>query len=258
MKHMTKTLFSFAFIAALAFSFSACKKSILDEDEEGTLTAKNVRVQIFPYVGNYLYNPDSLYYLGGAFLKIDNIRIIHSNFYFVNASDTLTPGDPVDYQLNSGRQDVYLYQLPAGSYSGFYRYLIGLPPKTNAKSPSDQPEGSLLKDNSLYRGAGKGYNFVTITGRIQDPAKPGSEPSIPLKWVIATDDLALEYGQSKSFNAVTGKPISFGVIFKLNLLFTGLSPLVNPTINSDPANPNDFKLAETLADNFIQAYVIQL
>jgi hypothetical protein len=255
---MAKTLYSFALIAILAITFSACKKSILDEDEEGTLTAKNVRVQIFPYVGNYLYSSDSLYYLGGAFLKIDDIRMIHSNFYFVNAGDTLTPGDPVEYQLSDGKQDVYLYQLISGSYSGVYKYLIGLPPNVNAKAPSAQPEGSILKDNTLYRGAGKGYNFVTITGRIQDPAKPGSEPTIPLKWVIATDDLALEYGQAKSFNAVTGKPISFGVIFKLDKLFTGLSPLVNPTINSDPANPNDYTLAETLADNFVQAYVIQL
>jgi hypothetical protein len=255
---MAKKIYLLALVAVLALSSSGCKKSLLDENEEGTLTADNVRVRIFPYVHNYLYNSDSLYYLGGAFLKIDDIRIIHSNYYFVNSGDTMSPGGIVDYQLSSGRQDVYLYQLIAGSYSGFYRYLVGLTPTVNAKSPDQQPAGSVLKDQSLYRGAGKGYNFVTITGRIQDPAKPGSEPSIPLKWVIATDDLTLEYGSAKSFNTVTGKPITFDVIFRIDKLFTGLTPLVNPTINADPAKPNDYTLAETLADNFLQAYIIQL
>lgn len=255
---MRKKFFAIVAIASIALAATSCKKSLLNDEEVSTANANNLRVRIFPYVGNYLYNADSLYFLGGAFLKIDDIRIIHSNFYFVNNGDTMSAGEPTDWTLSSGRQDVYLYQLPPGGYSGFFRYLIGLNPSENAKAPEAQPEGSILKDKTLYRGTGKGYNFVTITGRIQDPAKPNAEPSIPLRWLVATDDLALEYGLSKSFNAVTGKPITFDVIFNLEKLFTGLSPLGTPTINADPGNANDYQLAEKLADNFQTAYIIQL
>lgn len=257
MKHTHKTFAYTALLAGLVLLAQGCKKSILDENEESTLTADNVRIKVFPYVNGYLYNPDSLYFLGGANLKIDEIEIVHSNFYFVDQGDTLPAGDPDVWKLSTGN-DVYLYQLPPGSYSGFYRYLIGLNSVTNAKAPADQPETSILRDGKLYRGSGKGYNFVVITGRIQDPDKPNAEPSIPLKWQIATDDLTSEFGMAKSFNLVTGKAVTFDVILQIEMLFNGLAPLATPTISSDPANANDMQKANALKDNFLQAYKLQL
>lgn len=257
MKNYVKYLIPAVIVAISALFIQSCKKSILDENENSTLTADNLRVRIFPYVNGYLYNKDSLYFLGGANLKIDEIEVLHSNFYFVDQGDTLPAGDPTLWKLNGGG-DVYLYQLPPGSYSGVYRYLVGLTSTTNAKAPADQPEGSILRDGKLYRGNGKGYNFVIITGRIQDPNKPNSEPSMPLKWVIATDDLAMQFGMGKSFNLVTGKAVTFDVIFRLEKLFNGMAPIATPTINSDPANANDMQQATKLRDNFLQAYEIQL
>lgn len=244
-------------LLGFSFLFQGCKKSILNEDDASTLTADNIRVRIFPYVNGYLYNKDSLYFLGGAKLKIDEIEVLHSNFYFVEQGDTLPEGEPQVWTLTGG-DDVYLYQLAPGSYSGFYRYLVGLNSVTNAKAPADQPETSILRTSKLYRGNGKGYNFVVITGRIQDPDKPTAEPAIPLKWVIATDDLAMQFGMAKSFNLVTGKAVTFDVIFSLERLFNGMAPLATPTISADPANANDMQQATRLRDNFLQAYILQL
>ena len=257
MKFKYKILaFSFATLIA-GLLVGSCKKSILDENEQSTLTADNIRIRIYPYVNGYLYNKDSVYYLGGANLRIDDIQILHSNFYFVDQGDTLPAGDPALWKMSSG-SDVYLYQMLPGSYSGYYNFLVGLNPVTNAKAPDSQPTGSILRDGKLYRGAGKGYNFVIITGKIQDPSKPNSDPSIPLKWVIATDDFAIGYERGKSFNLVTGKAVTFDVILSVEKLFNGMAPIATPTINSDPTNANDMQQAQKLHDNFIQSYVIQL
>ncbi len=250
-----------AFVASLLVSFTllleGCKTDILSDDGDPTSTAKNVRVRVFAYVNGYLLNTDSLYFLGGANVKFDDISIIHSNYYFVDMGDTLKPGDAGEWRFTNGDPNVFLYQLPPGSYSGFYRYLVGLDSLSNSRAPKDQPSGSPLNSDN-YRGQGKGYNFVTIKGRIQDPNKPNSEPDIPMKWVLSTTQLNMEFGMGKSFNLVTGKPATFDVVFDVEKLFTGLAPLGTPMIEADPSNPNDFGNAETLRQNFIQAYNIQL
>jgi hypothetical protein len=243
-------------IASLALS-SACKTDIKSDDGETTANANNIRVRVFAFVNGFVYNPDSLYFLGGANLKIDDISIIHSNFYFVDMGDTLDPGGVAEWRLSSGEASVFLYRLSPGSYSGFYRYLVGLDSVSNALPPGAQPSGSPLTQ-SLYRGPLEGYNFVTITGRVQDPGKPDSEPDIPLKWVLANADLNMTYGLGKSFNITAAKPVTFDVVLRVEDLFTGLSPLGTPTIEADPGNANDFQNAEQLRDNFIQAYNIQL
>jgi hypothetical protein len=153
--------------------------------------------------------------------------------------------------------NVYLYQLPPGSYSGLYRYIVGIDSVTNLLPPSNQPQGSPL-NGDLYRGSGKGYNFVTIEGRIQDPNKPGTEPSIPYKWVLSGPAFNMQFGMGMSFNLVTGKPVTFDVIFSLEKLFAGLAPLGTPEIESDPNKPNDITNAQTLQSNFKEAYQIQL
>jgi hypothetical protein len=150
-----------------------------------------------------------------------------------------------------------VYRLAPGSYSGFYRYLVGLDPLANSRAPGEQPAGSPL-NSSNYRGNGQGYNFVTITGRIQDPNKPNSEPDIPMKWVLATEDLNMQFGMAKSFNVTAGKPVTFDVVLTVEDLFTGLAPLGTPIIEADPGDANDFQNAEQLKNNFFQAYKIQL
>ena len=127
------------------------------------------------------------------------------------------------------------------------------------KSPSDFPASNPLSQQSLYRGANKGYNFVTIQGRVQDPAKPNSEPSIPLNWVIATDDFSVQYGKSQSFNVVAGRPVTFVVILDIAKLFDGLYPITTPIIKCDPGDASDFGNATTLYNNFKdKAYNLQL
>jgi hypothetical protein len=253
---MKNTKWLSIFILSLAMSFAGCKKSILNDDE-GELSNKNVQLRIFPYINDYLYNSDSLYFLGGANLKIDEIQILHSNFYFVNAGDTLPKNDAALWKLSKGDQ-VLLGYLEPGSYTGVYRYLVGLDTVSNSKSPKDFPAGNPLASQDLYRGSGKGYNFILIQGRIQDPNKPGSEPSIPMSWAVATSGLAIEYGTPKSFNSVPGKLITFDIKLEIDKLFTGLFPIATPVIKCDPADANDFQLAKVLQSNFKVAYKMQI
>lgn len=255
---MIKILKTGVIVLLLALSFIGCAKKSILSDDPGDLSTKNVQIKIFPYWNSYLYSPDSLYFAGGAFLKIDDISILHSDYYFVNDGDTLPISDPVEWKLSEGG-DVMLGYLEQGSYSGFYRYKVGLTPTLNAKSPSDFASSNPLSNQSLYRGANQGYNFVTITGRIQDPAKPGSEPSIPLKWVIATNEFAVQFGRGQSFNVVAGKPVTFVVVLDIAKLFEGLYPITTPIIACDPTNTADFNQATTLQANFKnKAYNLQL
>lgn len=244
-------------ILAVTTVFFGCKKDIITDDQ-GEITNANVVINILPYVGSYLYNKDSVYFLGGANVAIDEVQVLHSGFYFINGEDTLPKGNPALYTL-SKENKVGLGYLKPASYSGNYSFLVGLDSADNAKAPKDFSAGSPLADQGLYRGAGKGYNFITIIGRVEDPAKPGSKPSIPLKWVVATPELAVNYTGKFSFNVVSAKQVTFNVIFNLEELFTGLSPIATPIIQCDPANPNDYNLAKTLVDNFSKrAYLFQL
>jgi len=254
---MHKYFTSSIIILLISASFVGCKKSILS-DETGDFEAKNVRIKIFSYWNDYLYSKDSLYIINGAALKIDDISILHSDYYFVNDGDTLPTSEPTEWKLSVGG-DVQLGYLDEGSYSGFYRFKVGLAPDVNAKAPKDFPASSPLSDQSLYRGPGNGYNFVTITGRIQNPNKPFSEPDIPLKWVFATDTFAIQHGQAQSFNVVTGKEVTFNVILDIAKLFDGIFPSVTPIIKCDPSKPNDFNAAQILQQNFKnEAYKLQL
>ncbi len=235
----------------------SCKKSILSDDP-GTIENKNIKLQIFPYWGSYYYNPDSLYFAGGAFIKIDEISIVHSDFYFVNAGDTLPASDPVEWKLTSG-EFLDLAYLEPGSYTGFYEYIVGVDSAANFYPPQLQPKESVLNTNtSLYRGPGKGYNFITITGRIQDPNKPGTEPSIPMKWVVANNGLQINYFQPKSFNVAAGKDVTFAVVLQIEQLFNGLYPIVTPQIKADATNQADMDNTEVLQQNFKNAYLVQI
>lgn len=252
----TKKITIALFIAMVALG--GCRKSILVDDGENTLNNKNIRLNIYPYVGKYLFNPDSLYFLGGAMVKIEDIAIVHSNFFFVNNGDTLPKNLPAVWRLSANTREVLIGQLPPGSYTGFYRYLVGFDSITNSKTPGNQPAGSPLSNQEFYRGAGEGYDFVVITGKIQDPNEPNSEPKIKMRWAIATSDLALEYGTPKSFNIVQGKQVTFDIILQIEDLFNGLAPFATPIIATDPSNPNDFTLGELLQANFEAAYKMQI
>jgi hypothetical protein len=255
---MINFLKTIVIVVLASVSFIGCAKKSILSDDPGNLSSNNVQIKIFPYWNNYLYNADSLYFAGGAFFKIDDISILHSDYYFVNDGDTLPKSDPTEWKLSKGG-DVMLGYLEAGSYSGFYRYKVGLDATTNAKSPADFPASNPLSQKSLYRGANEGYNFVTITGRVQDPAKPNSEPSIPLSWVIATDDFSVQYGMGQSFNVVAGRPVTFVVILDMAKLFEGLYPITTPIIKCDPSDPSDFGHATTLYNNFKnKVYKLQL
>ena len=241
----------------LTLMVAGCKKSILNDDP-GITTSDNVRLRIFPYWNNYYFNSDSLYFAGGSFLKVDEISVIHSNFTFVDDGDTLPAGEIREWKITGGT-DLLLGYLEPGSYTGFYIYKVGLDSVSNLKPPQSYPEGHPLANTQYYRGPGKGYNFITITGRIQDPNKPNSEPTIPLKWVVATQDLVLDYKMTESFNVVAGKMVTFDVVFDVAKLFDGLFPLVNPIIKADPSDTQDFNLAQTLQNNFkTKAYKIQI
>lgn len=234
-----------------------CRKSILNDDDAEANTNNNVRLRIYPYVDQYLYHPDSLYFLGGANVKIEDIMILHSNFFFVNNGDTLPKNPSAIWRMSSGG-DVFLAYLPPASYTGFYRYLVGLDSVTDGSPPASQPAGSPLSSGELYRGTNKGYDYVVISGKIQDPNTPTAPPSINMRWVIATPGLAIEYGTPKSFNVVPGKSVTFDIILQIDELFKGLFPIATPIITSDPANPNDFTLGKVLQANFVNAYKMQI
>lgn len=254
---MNKILKSTLLFLFASLILVGCKNSILT-DEPGDLSSKNVRLRIFSYWNNHFFSTDSLYFTGGAFVKIDDISIVHSNYFFVNDGDTLPKSDVAEWKHSTG-SDLFLASLEVGSYTGFYKYLIGLDSLTNSRNPDYFKEGHPLTNPSLYRGPGKGYNFVTITGKIQDPNKPNSEPSIPLRWVVATNDLTFQLGQAKSFNVVAGKNITYDVILNVADLVDGIFPIVTPIIECDPAKPNDFNQAMVIYQNLVQgAYNLQL
>lgn len=251
--------FNKIFVAATmgVFALSGCEKSIIDDNDSMGLTNKNVKLQIIPYVNDYLYNADSIYYLGGSLVQIENVEILFDDAYFVDLGDTLYKESPVIWSLSQGA-DAYIYKLDAGSYSGQFNYMSGVDSLTNATAPAAQPEGSVLKSSNLYRGSGKGYNHVRITGKIVDPDKPQQGPSIDMEWVVGTDSLAVDFQLSKSFSLTVGKEVTLGVVLKLERFFDALSPLTTPKIKADPADNQDFFLAYQLQQNFIEAYKIQL
>jgi len=253
--HFTKKITITLLIAIVALS--GCRKSILNDDDDGLLSNKNIRLNFYAYVGDFLYHPDSLYFLGGAKVKIEDIAIVHSNFFFVNNGDTLPKNPPAVWRL-SGSREVYIGYLPPASYTGIYRFLVGLDSATNSKLPANQPAGSPLTSQEFFKGPGKGYDFVVISGKIQDPNNPTAAPSINMRWAIATSGLAIEYGTPKSFNVVPGKSVTFDIILQIDNLFNGLAPIATPIIATDPSNPNDYTLGQLLQANFVNAYKMQI
>ena len=255
---MQSWLKSLSLVLLLAIAFGGCKQSIL-EDEGGNTIDENIRLRIFPYWNNYFFSTDSIYLAGGSFIQIDKISIIHSNFTFVNDGDTLEPGPVVEWHTGMGNE-IFMGSLPTGTYSGFYFFNIGVDSVSDAFPPSFYPEGSVLGKGDHYRGPLLGgYNYVTITGNIVNPAAPLLGPSIPMTWLIATQDLVTTYDRAKSFNVVPGKYVTIDVKLDVSKLFTSLSPLTTPTIASNPNDQNDFDQAVILHENFSkEAYEIEL
>lgn len=254
-----KSLFkSLLFVSMLAMVFGGCKKSIL-EDEGGNTIDKNVRLRIYPYWNNYYFKTDSIYQVNGSFLQIDEISIVHSGFTFVNQGDTLDPGGVVAWKSGQGNE-IYMGSLPAGSYSGHYFFKVGVDSISDARPPSFFPENSVLGSGEYYRGPLLGgYNYVAIKGKIVNPALPLLGPSIPMSWVIATQDLVTVYGSAKSFNVVPGRYVTIDINFDVAKLFTGLYPLQIPIIASNQNDGNDFAQATTLQQNFSKdAYKIAI
>lgn len=253
---MQSLLKSLLFLSMLALVFGGCKKSIL-EDEGGNTIDENIRLRIYPYWNNYFFNTDSIYQANGSFLQIDEISIVHSGFTFVNQGDTLDPGGIVDWKYGQGNE-IYMGSLPAGSYSGHYFFNVGIDSISDARPPNFFPENSVLGSGEYYRGPLLGgYNYVTIKGNIVNPANPLLGPSIPMSWVIATQDLVSVFGLAKSFNVVPGRYVTIDIKFDIAKLFTGLYPLQTPTIASNQKDANDYDQAITLQQNFSkEAYQI--
>jgi len=253
-----KSLFGIVLVTtASLFMFSGCEKSILSDDP-GSVDGRNITLRLLTYWNNYFLNKDSIYTVNNARLKIDDINILISDFYYSNNNDTLPPQDGFA-STNSSESSYKIGLITESSIAGSVNFSVGLNPIVNLTDPSMYAAGEVLANESLWRGTNKGYNFITIKGRIFDPSKPNEvEPSIPLNWVVATNALLINKGKPKNFSIGVGKQVLIDANLRVDLLFDGMYPLANPIIKCDPADAIDFQLATAIHDNFNDiAFIIQ-
>ena len=246
MKNFTRII---ALFALSVFTLTSCVKSILT-DEEASLDNRNIELRIANYWGNTYFNSDSVYNKNGANFKIDDIKLLLSNFYVDNSGDTV-----IDYSsftlTTTKRSNHRIGLITDPSISGGIGYLVGLDSIANATSPGNWSSGEVLSNGSIYSNSKIGYNFITVSGRAFNPNKPNeTSPSLPFKWVVATNTLTSEQSIKRSFSVPTGKQVVIDARLNVDLLFDDLSPVDIPSIKSDPADADDFANAVTLSDNF--------
>ena len=246
MKNFTKII---ALFALSAVTLTSCVKSILS-DEEGSLENRNIELRIANYWGNHYFNSDSVYNKNGANFKVDNVQLLLSNFFIDNMGDTV-----VDYSSFSLTTTNYsnhkIGLITEQSISGGIGYLVGLDSIANATNPGNWSSGDVLSNRSIYSNSKIGYHFITVSGRAFNPNKPNeTSPSLPFKWVVATNTLVSLQSIKRSFSVPIGKQVVIDARLSVDLLFDDLSPLDIPSIKSDPADADDFANAVTLSDNF--------
>jgi hypothetical protein len=234
---------------------TGCVKSII-QDEEGQLDNRNIEIRVVYYWENYFLRRDSIYQKDGARFKIDNIEMILSNFYYNNEGDTVTDWTQQSY-VKMGTLDHKLGSIMEPSISGSIGWLIGLDSLMNATEPGDHDQGDVLSNSNLYSGSKIGYNFFTLTGRVFDPDKPDeTEPSIPMKWVVATNAFVSTIDSKRSFSIPVGKQVIIDASVFVDKLFDDMQPVQTPIIKSDPDDADDYAEAMQLHDNLQKAFFI--
>jgi len=245
MKIIVKTI---AFIAVLGLTLTGCEKSII-EDDPGVVDNRNVELRIFYTWGNRIFYKDSVYEKNGAKFKIDEINLLVTKFFYVNEKDTIS--ETRDYALTTNNVLTNKVGLiTVSSISGGYGITVGLDSIENATEPKDWSDGEVLANENIYSNK-IGYHFITVKGRIFDPAKPNeTEPSLALNWVVATNLLNSKFSVKRSFSIPIGKQVVLDSGFDLDKFSDDIFPLATPIIKSDPTDTDDFNAAMQLKNNF--------
>lgn len=246
--------FTLALIAVMAVFLSSCEeRSLIPSGQR--VDDRNVEAWVYNYWGGSGFKIDSVYALGDAEIRIENIRMVFSNYHF-----SLSSGDIVDadssYGIASVKGTEYkIGVLPAGTYTGAHQITVGFDSAGYNLPYSEAPE-ALLADG-IYRGTG-GYNHLVIEGkyRLLDDTV-NLTPHLDFEYRLGGEDFNLQFARPMSFSVTANNPIVLFFNFNIDRLFQGgLSPAVLDQIISDPNNNTDYLAATLLHMNFEQALSI--
>lgn len=243
-----------ASIATLTLFLSSCEDDPLVPADQA-VDNRNVQAWIYPYWQGDWYKPDTTYYLGDAEIKIENIRMVFSNYNF-----TLSSGDVVDADTSSTvasfkNREHKIGLLPSGTFTGAHQITVGFD-SAGYNMPYSQASESLLADG-IYRGT-VGYNHLVITGkyRLLDDTV-NVTPHLDFEYRLGGPEFNLQFDKPMSFSVTANNPVTLFFNFHVDRLFQGgLSPAILDEINSDPNNNTDYLAATLLHMNFDQALEI--
>ena len=241
-------------LMALSVGLSSCVDGILNSDEK--LEKRNVVLQLFTYYGNELLNPDSLHILGNSEVKFTDISFVYSGYSFVStAGDTLFRDTAVNVQdlMNSL---VYLTKIPGGTYSGTHYFSIGLDTNQEKILPTAYPEDHPMRGANLYRGVGKGYNYMVFKGTWRALGDT-LDPTKPFSYVVASP-LGTKFSKTMAFTVGGSSKARINIVLSIDKLLAGLDPSVTADVTCNPALPLDFALATSIKQNLASSYIIQL
>lgn len=234
----------------LGAALMACTKNMLTDDER-IIDNRNLKLKLYTYWGSNYFSPDSTYWINSTKVKVEDVRLVLSHYYFTSNGDTVTSSDQVTV-VKAGESAVPLAYLAPGTYDGWHHFICGLDSTQDATAPDAWPStNAALTDNAdLYRGKNQGYNYVYISGKYHDPAdtvSTGLNKSFTYR--VATEDLITQYDKRMTFNVVSQYDINILVNFNIQLLLAGFDPTLLDEIESNPSMPDDFSNASALRDN---------
>lgn len=254
MKKLTRILPIALF--GLVFLTSCEETSLIPADQQNR-DNRNIQAYLLNYWGGSAFAMDSVYEINGGSMKIDNIRIVFSDYEF-----SLSTGDTVDvdtsYTVASiGTQIHKVGLLPAGVYNGEHQLKVGYDSATYFGLPYPLAPDNLLADG--IRRANVGYNHLVITGkyRLEDDTI-NLVPHLPFEYRLGGMEFMKQFEVPMNFAVTANNPVS--LIFNLNvdqLFMNDINPVVIEQIMSDPNDNADYTAAETLFSNLDQALSVQ-
>ena len=246
--------FPLLMIVAVAMSlFSSCSKSEDSDDSDLAFDDRNLFIRFIYKIGDDYLEPDSVYLNNFAQkYQVTAISCLVSDFYLFDGLDTIVAGNNYA-KATLSNPEVAIAKVNSGSYSGAYRFNIGLNSVVNQTNPSNYSSGHTLSDRSIYFDAARGYKFLVIEGVA---AAAGDENlTVPFSYHVGTDALLSDFSDTKSFGVGTNRNAVFNVELNIGTLLNSLDIVSNPSTQSTN-NAADFAVAQGIHTRLQQAVVL--
>lgn len=247
-------------------SLIACTTNILDEDK--VFDDRNVVLNHFFYFNDQVLDTTKIFTLGNARVIFKDVSVAFGGYYFTDhLTDTVVPDfkdtinpykfDPNIASLKYGTAS-RIFKLDNGVYQGVHHFKMGLDSSITPQYSEFDSNHPMTREG-LYRGENQGFNSLFITGlykEIGDTAS--SEPDKIFTYRVSDEILDLWWSKPTSFNVVSNMDINMNIVWNIDELLSGLDPTIIDNIESDPSDAVDILLAESIVNNILVSYQIQL